>query len=68
MSTIRRGRSRVFDPILQATASLPESSAAYRIVSRSMGAILYIGETNNLRRLVTEHIDVGKLPQSRIVH
>jgi hypothetical protein len=55
--------------MVESTAGLPEDPALYRIVGRSKVEILYVGETNNLRRRIAEHISVKKmLPRSHVVH
>jgi excinuclease UvrABC nuclease subunit len=69
MNAIRPGRPRVFDPKIQTIAALPGKPAIYRIVSRNNRKILYVGETNNLKRRIVEHTSVGKVPaRLRTVH
>lgn len=60
MPIYKPGRPVRYDPSTGAGRRPPASPGEYRIRS-SDGRIVYIGETNNLRRRTGEHIRSGKL-------
>ncbi len=60
MAIYKPGRPSKFYPTLGRSQKPPAKPGEYRIRSES-GAVLYIGETNNLARRTSEHMRNGKL-------
>lgn len=61
MSIYKVGRPNKYNPTSGVGKKPPMQPGEYRICD-SLGAIQYIGETNNLARRMSEHIRSGKLP------
>ena len=66
MGIYRPGRPFKFDPMTGQGCRPPRRPGEYRIRD-STGTILYIGETNDLRRRMGEHIRSGKLSNGRSI-
>ena len=62
MPMYKPGRPTKFNPTTGAGTRPPARPGEYRIRDAS-GAIVYIGETNNLARRMGEHLRTGKLPR-----
>ena len=60
MSTYNPGRPKKYDPHKQCGLKPPAAPGEYRI-RNSEGTITYIGETNNLRRRMNQHLYNGKM-------
>lgn len=60
MSPYRSGRPTKYNPAA-GTGTLPPSLPGEYRIRNAAGAILYIGETDNLLRRMKEHIRSGKL-------
>ncbi|MBQ8622094.1 MAG: GIY-YIG nuclease family protein [Oscillospiraceae bacterium] len=60
MSDYKPGRPAKFNPTTGAGTKPPSKPGEYRIRD-SKGTLLYIGETNDIRRRMGEHIRSGKL-------
>ena len=65
MSTYKTGRPTEYSPSTGKGTMPPEKPGEYRIVKKGGGKsgneVLYIGETNNLKRRMNEHQRSGKL-------
>lgn len=62
MAVYKPGRPHKYNPTTEKGSLPPMREGEYRIRDRN-GNITYIGETNNLRRRMNEHIRSGKLPK-----
>lgn len=60
MSMYKPGRPKKYNPLTQSGVKPPESPGEYRI-RNCKGTITYIGETNNLRRRMNQHLYNGKM-------
>lgn len=60
MGIYKPGRPKKYDPTTGKGTLPPAAPGMYRIRDEK-GRIVYIGETNNLRRRMYEHIRSGKL-------
>lgn len=63
MGIYKQGRPKKFDPY-SGGGSLPSAKGGeYRIRTKDEhgGTVVYIGETNNIRRRIKEHMRCGKL-------
>ena len=56
----KHGRPFKYDPSHKCGSCPPNKAGHYRIKNKS-GNIMYVGETNNLSRRMTEHRCAGKL-------
>lgn len=61
MSVYKAGRPHKYNPTTKKGDAPPSKEGEYRI-RNAKGTIVYIGETNNLKRRMNEHIRSGKLP------
>ncbi|MBQ8497855.1 MAG: GIY-YIG nuclease family protein [Clostridia bacterium] len=61
MSVYKKGRPHKYNPTTKEGIEPPSKQGEYRIRNAD-GKIMYIGETNNLKRRMNEHIRSGKLP------
>lgn len=60
MGTYRTGRPKKYNPYTEAGHMPPHLPGEYRLRNQD-AAIMYIGETNDLRRRMREHMRSGKL-------
>ncbi|MDY0017636.1 MAG: GIY-YIG nuclease family protein [Candidatus Delongbacteria bacterium] len=60
MGIIKKGRPKKYYPETGEGNLPPNEPGLYRIRDES-GKIVYVGETNNLRRRMREHIRTGKI-------
>lgn len=60
MGIYKAGRPKKYDPSTGKGHKPPAAPGMYRIRDEK-GKIVYIGETNNLKRRMNEHIGSGKL-------
>ena len=63
MSLYPPGRPKRYDPIAGKGTLPPHAPGEYRIRDGKTNAILYIGETCDLRRRMQEHLRIGKIRQ-----
>ena len=62
MSIYKPGRPSKYDPFTGKGSPPPSAPGEYRIRDAA-GSIAYVGETNDLRRRMGEHLRRGKLAQ-----
>lgn len=62
MSIYKPGRPSKYDPFTGKGSPPPSAPGEYRIRDAA-GSIAYVGETNDLRRRMGEHLRHGKLAQ-----
>lgn len=60
MGTYKPGRPKKYNPSTGKGQAPPSKPGEYRIRDEA-GNILYVGETNNLKRRMKEHIKSGKI-------
>lgn len=60
MGVYKPGRPKKYDPSSGKGNKPPAEPGEYRIRNEK-GEIVYVGETNNLRRRMNEHIRSGKI-------
>lgn len=60
MSVYKSGRPSKYNPSTQTGSKPPASPGEYRIRNKQ-GTITYIGETNNLKRRMNQHLYNGKM-------
>ena len=63
MSLYPPGRPKRYDPVAGKGTMPPHAPGEYRIRDGKTNAILYIGETCDLRRRMQEHLRSGKIRQ-----
>lgn len=63
MGIYKQGRPKKFDPYSGGGSLPPAKAGEYRIRAKDEhdGAVVYIGETDNIRRRINEHMRRGKL-------
>ena len=64
MGIYTSGRPHKYDPFEKTGSEPPASAGEYRIRNHD-GEITYVGETNNLKRRMKEHIRNGKMANGR---
>jgi len=64
-SALPSGRMRETDKIKGPNSSIPTSPGAYRHRNKSTGKVVYVGQTNNLRKRQQEHVRDGKLDTNK---
>ena len=62
MGIYGRGRPKRWDPFTGQGSNPPSAPGEYRIRDSS-GKVKYVGETNNIRRRIGEHMKKGKLKE-----
>ena len=61
MSTVKPGRPKRYDPKTKCGQKPPPKAGVYRIRDKKTKKVKYVGETNNLRKRMGQHIAGGKL-------
>ena len=61
MPTFKPGRPKEYDPKSKKGEKPPAKPGVYRIKDKKTKKVKYVGETDNLRRRMGQHIASGKL-------
>ena len=64
MAVYPPGKPKRYDPIRKKGDLPPHAPGEYRITTRFLGRILYIGETADLQRRMGEHLRTGKIREA----